>query len=197
MTHCLFLNCSPLGEASLSAQLVSAARRDAALTANDLAFSTRTLADEPPAPLSAGYAQAITSQAPHSDPALALSERLISELEACDRLLVATPMHNFTAPAALKLWIDHVLRAGRSFSITPEGKVGLLRDRPTRVLVRSGGPCHGDRARQPDFLTPWLRYALSTLGIHNVQFIWLSGQTPDDDAIGQTRMALREFFLTP
>ncbi len=53
-----------------------------------------------------------------------------------DALLISTPMHNFTVPAALKLWIDFVLRVGRTFKSTAEGKFGLLADRPALVLVR-------------------------------------------------------------
>ena len=40
------------------------------------------------------------------------SEELIQELESSDFVVIATPMHNFTVPAALKMWIDHVVRSG-------------------------------------------------------------------------------------
>ena len=44
-------------------------------------------------------------------------------------------MHNFTVPSTLKAWIDHVVRARRTFNVTKEGKVGRLRDRPVFVAV--------------------------------------------------------------
>lgn len=194
MKKTLFLECSPFGNTSSGTRLVQAALRERGLAGDDLPLITRSLAAEPLAPLSARYAQALTSAAPDSDPALAVSERLISELEACDRLLIATPMHNFTVPAALKLWIDYVLRIERSFTNTPEGKVGLLRDRPTLVLVRSGGICTGDAARQPDFLTPYLRHTLATVGIHRVQFVYLPGQPVADEALNQAQRALAAFL---
>ncbi|MGF6548748.1 NAD(P)H-dependent oxidoreductase [Paraburkholderia youngii] len=50
-----------------------------------------------------------------------------------------------------------------------------MRDRPTIVIVGSGGVHSSERARQPDFLTPYLRYALSSIGIHSVQFLLLQG----------------------
>ena len=34
---------------------------------------------------------------------------------------------------------DHVVRVRRSFELGPQGKVGLLRDRPVYVAVSSGG----------------------------------------------------------
>jgi FMN-dependent NADH-azoreductase len=48
-------------------------------------------------------------------PALALSELLIEELMASDLIVLEAPMYNFTIPSALKAWIDHVVRAGRTF----------------------------------------------------------------------------------
>ncbi len=82
-------------------------------------------------------------------------------------------MHNFTVPAVLKAWIDQVLRLNRTFRLTPAGKVGLLADRPTYVVVATGGPISGERARQPDFLTPYLEAVLRTLGVHTVHFLRL------------------------
>lgn len=196
MNQLLFLQCSPRGKESLGAQQVSAALGDCAFRSPDIRVITRNLAMEPLAPLSAQYAQAITSSAPSDDPAFALSERLIGELEACDGLLISMPMHNFAVPATLKLWIDHVMRKGRSFTVTQDGKVGLLRDRPTLVLVRSGSPCVGDGARQPDFLTPYLRYTLSVMGIHNVRFVYLPGLFPTVAALAHARRALVSFLTS-
>jgi len=58
--------------------------------------------------------------------ALALSETLIAEVEAGDAIVISTPMHNFTLPSALKSWIDHIVRSGRTFRSSAGGKVGLL-----------------------------------------------------------------------
>ncbi|WP_346731000.1 NAD(P)H-dependent oxidoreductase [Bradyrhizobium sp. 132] len=55
------------------------------------------------------------------------SEELIQELESADCVVIATPMHNFTVPAALKAWIDHVVRVRRTFDVTAQGKVGALK----------------------------------------------------------------------
>lgn len=195
MNQLLFLACSPAGHESLGAQQVLAALNDCDALGHGIRVTTRRLAMEALAPLSAQYAQAITSSAPSDDPAVALSEHLLGELEACDGLLISTPMHNFAVPAALKLWIDYVLRKGRSFAVKPDGKVGLLRDRPVLVLVRSGSPCVGDAARQPDFLTPYLLHALSVMGIHNVQFVYLPGLSPTIEALAQTRHALISFLV--
>lgn len=42
--------------------------------------------------------------------ATARSDQRISELQSADELLISTPMYNFGIPAALKAWIDQVVR---------------------------------------------------------------------------------------
>jgi FMN-dependent NADH-azoreductase len=115
-----------------------------------------------------------------------ISEQLIGELERSDCLVIVTPMHNFTVPAALKLWVDYVLRIGRTFVSTSEGKQGLLPDRPTYVLVSSGGFYKGEKAKQPDFLTSYLRVVLRTIGIHHVEFIGMQGLVYGEEQVTRT-----------
>ena len=56
-----------------------------------------------------------------------LSDQLTDELLASDLLVVATPMWNFGIPSLLKAWIDHVVRAGRTFNYGENGVVGLAK----------------------------------------------------------------------
>ncbi len=104
-----------------------------------------------------------------------MSERLIVELESADCIVIGTPMHNFTVPSVLKAWIDHVVRIHRTFNATPEGKVGLLADRPVFIAASSGGHRIGERSRQPDFLEPYLRAILATIGLHRLTFFTVQG----------------------
>lgn len=150
----------------------------------------RDLGALPLPPVARDYARAVTSRTPDAAQ-FDLSEQLIGEIEATDALIVNTPMHNFTVPAALKLWIDYVLRIHRTFASTPDGKVGLMRDRPTVVIVGSGGFHRGERARQPDFLTPYLHYALGSIGIHDVQFLLLQGLVAGEAAVADALDAAR------
>lgn len=101
--------------------------------------------------------------------ALEISEQLIAELEVADAVVIATPIHNFTVPSALKTWIDHVVRINRTFRSTPTGKVGLLKDRPLRIIAASGGRFADDPTAQRDFFEPYLRYLFSTIGITDIE----------------------------
>ena len=126
------------------------------------------------------------------------SEELIQELESSDFVVIGTPMHNFTVPSALKVWIDHIVRVRRTFNVTTEGKVGLLRDRPVFVAVSSGGRFSGERARQPDFLTPYLRAVLGGVGLHDLTFFSVEGTSFGPGALAearaQTDQALQAYF---
>ena len=168
----LLVTASPHRDEALGSRL---ARKVVALNGSDLLV--RDLASEPLAPLEMDYAQALTLRdpLPRSSATLGLSEHLIEELESTDRLIIATPMHNFGMPAALKLWVDYVLRIHRTFASTPQGKVGLLADRPTLIIVSSGGFHRTGESKQPNFLTPHLEAVLKTLGIRSPEFLYLEG----------------------
>ena len=153
----------------------------------------RDLAAVPLPHVDSDYADTLAAARPDvaAPGSLTRSDHLIAELEEADALVIGTPMHNYTVPSALKAWIDHVLRIGRTFVATREGKRGLLHDRPVYVAVASGGLYLGDQARQPDFLTPYLQAALGTVGLHTLHFFPLQGMVRGDEVIGaEWRMAM-------
>ncbi|SAI66156.1 acyl carrier protein phosphodiesterase [Bordetella ansorpii] len=132
---------------------------------------------------------------------LRTSDALIRDLEAADCVVIGTPMHNYTVPSALKAWIDHVVRVRRTFQPTPQGKVGTLHDRPIYVATSSGGLYSGENARQPDFLTPYLKVALRTIGLTDMTFFSVEGTAYGEPAVMQARAsaqaAIAAHFATP
>ncbi|NVD70606.1 NAD(P)H-dependent oxidoreductase [Duganella sp. BJB1802] len=171
----LHITCSPRGPQSVSYRL-SQRVMDRLLTQHPAAqIVTRDLCAEPLPHIDGDYATALGGGAKPANgraaSSLALSDRLIAELRDADYVVIATPMHNFTVPSVLKAWLDHVVRIGVTFNVTPEGKVGTLADRPVYIAVSSGGYRTGERARQPDFLEPYLRALLPTIGLKNLSFL--------------------------
>lgn len=153
----------------------------------------RDLAAEPLPHVDGHFADALAGLAPDgpSSGTVACSDRLIAELEQADTIVLATPMHNFTVPSSLKAWIDHVLRIHRTFTPTAEGKRGLLRDRPVYLAVASGGLFHDQDARQPDFLTPYLRAVLDTMGLRQQMYLLLQGMVRGPQAADAQWQAAR------
>ena len=173
----LWLECSPYGPQSLGSLLLRTMLGETNSDARSVSLCERNLSVAGWPSISAGYAGAITGRSSSEGDVFALSEQLICELESSDGVVISTPMHNFTIPANLKHWIDLVVRKDRTFTGTPQGKRGLLKDRPVLVMVRSGSP-FGEGSRQEDFLTPYLRYVLGVIGIHSTEFVTLPGLAP-------------------
>jgi FMN-dependent NADH-azoreductase len=189
MTTVLHVAASPRGAASFSRRVAGALI--AALSRNDptLRVVERDLAAEPPPHPDAAFAAAsLTVETERGDAdrrALKRSDGLIAELEASDIVVVSTPMHNFAAPSALKAWIDHVVRPGRTFRVTPTGKVGLLIDRPILAIVACGGRFDdgGLGMSQVDHLSPYLRYVFATIGLTDFELLRLEQLRRGSEAV--------------
>ena len=196
----LHVSCSPRGRSAESYRLSQ--RIIGCLRESDPAaiLLTRELGGGAPSHIDAGYAA--TQHSPEAeiprDGSTLHSEELIQELEHADVVVIGTPMHNLTVPSVLKAWIDHVVRARRTFNMTPKGKAGTLRDRPVFIAVASGGRYSGERAHQPDFLTPYLKVILGNIGLHDLTFFSVEGTGHGPDAVAEARdrtdQALREYF---
>lgn len=198
MSGVLLVEASPRGERSASRRAAAAVIGRLRRREPGLRLLHRDLAAAPPPLVDADFTDAMrlppAERSARQHRALAASEALIAELEATRLLVISTPMHNFTVPAVLKAWIDQVLRIGRSFRSTPQGKEGLLADRPAYVVIASGGFIGGERARQPDFLTPYLGAVLATLGIRAPQFLCLEAVRGDAGRAAETEALLRSWL---
>jgi FMN-dependent NADH-azoreductase len=171
----LHIDCSPRRESH--SRRLSAAVVEKLLTIHpDANICRRDLGCEPIPHTGSDYAAALATPASlaaagRSSDAVQLSERLIQEVEDADVVVIGTPMNNFTIPSVLKAWIDQILRVDRTMKSTSAGKVGMLEDRPVFVGIASGGVFAGDRANQPDFLTPYLSAALGCIGLNSVHYL--------------------------
>ena len=106
---------------------------------------------------------------PEMKEALRLSDELVAELLATDHLVIATPVYNYNVPAALKAWIDHVVRKG--LTLGTDGS-GLVVGKKATVLLASGGVyTEGSPIRDRDIATQYLRLILNVIGITDVTFI--------------------------
>jgi FMN-dependent NADH-azoreductase len=202
MMKILHISCSPRGQASESHRL-SQKIIGLLLDSNPAAtLINRAIGGGDLSHIDENYAVALGAS--HDAPgmsqegSISRSEELIRELESSDFLVIGTPMHNLTVPSALKAWIDHIARVRRTFNVTREGKKGMLRDRPVFVAVSSGGRFSGEGAHQPDFLTPYLRTILATIGLHDLTFFSVEGTAFGPEAVAEARnktdQALQAYF---
>ena len=142
---------------------------------------TRDLAANPPKPLDQAWIHAAYTPAearrPEQKAALAYSDECIHELEQADEYLFGVAMHNFSIPSVFKLWIDQVVRAGRTFSYGgANGPEGLLTGKKATIVVATGGMYQaGSPTESFNFIDPYLRTIFGFLGVKDVTFVTAGG----------------------
>ncbi|MEM9387689.1 MAG: NAD(P)H-dependent oxidoreductase [Pseudomonadota bacterium] len=191
--HLLRVDASSRREASVTRAL---ADRLVERLAAETVVTERDLAD-PPLPFVDGdwIAANITpdearTQAHHQ--VLTLSETLIGEWEQSDAVVIACPIYNFGVPAAMKAYIDLICRAQRTFRYSTDGPVGLLANRPTYLVMASGGTRLGSPI---DFASGYLRHVLSFIGITDLHVIAADGQSSDTEARSRAEAAIDDLTL--
>ncbi|WP_426414910.1 FMN-dependent NADH-azoreductase [Aestuariirhabdus sp. LZHN29] len=100
------------------------------------------------------------------------SDELVRELQESDVLVLGVPMYNFGIPSTLKSWIDHIARAGLTFTYTEQGPKGLLEGKRAYVLAARGGHYQGT---SKDTQTSYLKDVLAFIGITDVHFVYAEG----------------------
>ncbi|MDB5478070.1 MAG: FMN-dependent NADH-azoreductase [Alphaproteobacteria bacterium] len=115
-----------------------------------------------------------------------LSDLLIDEVNAADILVIGAPMYNFSVPSQLKAWIDHVLRAGKTFKYSAEGMpIGLVTGKRAIVAIANGGVYTTGPMVAFDHVEPLMRQVLGFIGITDVTFIRAEKQAFGVEAASQ------------
>jgi FMN-dependent NADH-azoreductase len=139
----------------------------------------RDLAQNPPPHVGesfvGGLSAGLEQRTPEQTKALALSDVLIDELSAADIIVFAVPMHNFGPPSTLKAWIDHVVRAGRTFSYSHTGPEGMLKGKRVILVLARGGVYSDGPAKPLDFQEPYLRAILGFIGLTDIEVVRVEG----------------------
>jgi FMN-dependent NADH-azoreductase len=108
--------------------------------------------------------------------ALKVSDELTDELLAADEIVVSTPMYNFNLPAALKAWIDHVVRLNKTFSFGADGLKGLAAGKKLTIIIASGSEyTAGSPLESYNTQGPYFRIVFGFIGITDITIIHAGG----------------------
>lgn len=176
MSTLLKIDVSPRGDHSISRQLGrefaeqwQKSHAGGQIVVRDLAKTQIPFVD---LPWIAGAYTAPDQHTAEHKAALKISDELIGELLSADEILISTPMYNFNIPAVLKAWIDHIVRAGLTFSVGPDGYKGLAGGRKVTVIIASGGKYPaGTPYEAYNAEVPYLRLILGFIGLTDVTFV--------------------------
>ncbi|WP_428487849.1 FMN-dependent NADH-azoreductase [Rhodopila sp.] len=106
---------------------------------------------------------------PESAAAIKVSDDFVAELKSADHIVIGTPMYNFSLPAVLKAYIDHIVRVGVTVS---SDNVGLLTGKKATIILASGGNFSpGSPVERFNRASDYLRQVLAWIGITDVEII--------------------------
>ncbi|WP_394791123.1 FMN-dependent NADH-azoreductase [Rhodoferax sp.] len=173
MPKLLVVETSPRGDSSVSRHMTRsfvADWRDAhpqgEAVVRDLAVTALPHVN---APWLAAYFTLEEKHSPEMKDALRMSDTLVAEILTADHIVIATPVYNYNVPAALKSWIDHIVRKG--YTLGFDGK-GLVTGKKATVLIASGGVyTEGSPIRDRNIAEQYLRLILNVIGITDVTVV--------------------------
>jgi FMN-dependent NADH-azoreductase len=179
MKQILIVESSPRGSESASRKLARMVRARLDAQYPEARVIARDLVHDHVPHLDESTLRAMTTQDPVEaeslKDALHLSDQLAEELLASDLLVIASPMWNFGIPSSLKAWIDHVVRAGKTFNYAGAGVEGLAKGKKAILVLASGGVFSEGPWKPWDTAEPYLRQILGFIGIDDVQTVRAEG----------------------
>ena len=181
------INSSQNMETSVSGELVEFFADSFAGEFGNAQVKTRNLVDASPPHLNqdmvAAYFTADDQRSEAQQQSLAFSDELVDELIDADVIVTGAPMHNFCISSSLKAYIDHVVRAGRTFNYTDSGPKGHLTGKKVFVVTARGGDySKGSFMAAMDHQAPYLRTVLGFIGLDDVTFIHAQGLAKGDES---------------
>ncbi len=85
-------------------------------------------------------------------------------------------MYNFTIASQLKAWIDRVIVAGKTFTYTASGPVGLAGGRRVIVVIARGGIySENSPYASAEHAQTYLSAIFGFVGVTNIEFIIAEG----------------------
>jgi FMN-dependent NADH-azoreductase len=92
------------------------------------------------------------------------------QLLAADYVVIATPMYNFSVPAVLKSWIDHIVVSQKTFKYVEGKQFGLTTNVKKVILITSSTmPLDMYAGWGMDHLRPFIKTVMSYIGINEIE----------------------------
>ena len=195
MPKLLQIDVSPRGDYSVSRKLSAAFAEEwksknpgGTVIVRDL---TRTLLPFVDLPWIGGAYSPPEQHTQEQKEALKVSDELVDELFSVDEIVIGTPMYNFGVPAALKAWIDHIARFGRTFKIDETGYHGLVTGKKATFLIASGGNyAPGSPAEKYNYEAPYLQAIFGFIGITDTKVI----HSGDTSGVMQGKVSMEDYL---
>jgi FMN-dependent NADH-azoreductase len=180
MPKLLHIDSSPLYGRSVSRELTSAFVTQWKSSHPNGTVIDRDLNATPIPPINAEWIAAVyapeDAHTAEQKELLSLSDSLLAELEQADEYVIGVPMHNFSVPSVLKLWIDQITRVGKTFSYADGTPKGLIIGKKATFILATGGIYDAQTQMASfNFVEPYLRSLFGFLGLTDTTFLTAGG----------------------
>lgn len=101
----------------------------------------------------------------------------IERLRSADKIIVSSPMWNFSIPYRLKHYLDLVCQPGLTFYVNEKAQyIGTITGKPIQFVLSSGSPYEvrfplESDGTKTDFARPYLEHISRFIGFEDIRFI--------------------------
>lgn len=101
--------------------------------------------------------------------------KYVNDFTTHDKYVIAAPLWNLSIPAILKMYVDHLLVAGKTFKYTASGAVGLLQGQSKKIkfFAARGGFYDVEPNSHYEFGEKYMRTITGFMGIEDFSSIVL------------------------
>jgi FMN-dependent NADH-azoreductase len=177
----LHIDSSPLGERSVSRKLTARILHALRMKDANTRVIRRDIGADPLPHLNGAVIGAFFTPANTRSPAaleaIRASDQAVDEFLRADVIVIGAPMYNFGIPSSLKAWIDHIVRAGRTFKYGANGRPESLIPPGKKLIVASsrGGIYTEAPQKSFDYQESYLTAVFGFLGLTDIFFIRAEG----------------------
>jgi FMN-dependent NADH-azoreductase len=101
--------------------------------------------------------------------------KYLNQFLEADKVVFTFLLWNFTVPAVLHTYLDYLAQAGKTFSYTPEGPVGLLYEKKVALLNARGGVYSEGPAQSVEMAVNYVKTMLNFWGVNDITSVIVEG----------------------
>jgi FMN-dependent NADH-azoreductase len=118
---------------------------------------------------------------PEEEKAVSVADQYLNQFLSANKVVFGFPLWNLTIPAVLHTYIDYLNRAGKTFTYTPEGPVGLIGDKKIALLNASGGVYSEGPKANIEMAVKYVESMMNFFGVKDIEKVVIEGhyQFPD------------------
>lgn len=105
---------------------------------------------------------------------------VVDDFISYDKIVISTPMWNYSIPYELKHYIDLLVQPGLTYGLDEDfNHVGILADRPVQFILTRSSPL--PEGSPEDFQLPYLKHIFGFMGLKDVRVMIVEGTTLPQD----------------